>query len=68
MLWHAYGANTGEDEHRMGLNISYYPVWWNMYREGGHQPVWREVFECMPAEMQSLHRHRVVRTRSGLYE
>ena len=52
----------------MGLNISYYPVWWNMYREGGHQPVWPEVFERMPAEMQKLNRHRVGRTRSGLYE
>lgn len=67
-VWHANGANTSEDEHRMGLNIAYYPVWWNMYREGGHQPVWPEVFERMPDTMQELNRHRVGRTRAGLYE
>ncbi len=67
-VWHANGANTSQDEHRMGLNISYYPVWWNMYREGGHQPVLPEIFARMPAEMQALNQHRVGRTREGLYE
>ncbi len=67
-VWHANGANTSQDEHRMGLNISYYPVWWNMYREGGHQPVFPEVFARMPEEMKSLNQHRVGRSREGLYE
>lgn len=67
-VWHANGANTSADEHRMGLNISYYPVWWNMYREGGHQPVHPDVFERMPATMQALNAHRVGRSRAGLYE
>ena len=67
-VWHANGANTSEDEHRMEHNNSHYPVWWNMYREGGHQQTWPEVFERMLAEMQSLNRHLVGRTRSRLYE
>lgn len=67
-VWHANGANTSQSEHRMGLNISYYPVWWNMYREGGHQPVHPDVFERMPETMQALNRHRVGLAREGLYE
>ncbi len=66
--WHANGANTSPIAHRMGLNISYYPVWWNMYREGGHQPVLPEVFARMPSDMQALNRHRVGHTREDLYE
>ncbi len=67
-VWHANGANTSQNEQRMGLNISYYPVWWNMYREGGHQLVFPEVFARMPEEMKVLNQHRVGRTREGLYE
>ncbi len=67
-VWHANGANTSQDEHRMGLNISYYPVWWNMYREGGHQPVHPETYARMPPAMQALNAHRVGRQRQDLYE
>jgi ectoine hydroxylase-related dioxygenase (phytanoyl-CoA dioxygenase family) len=67
-IWHANGANRTSDQHRMGLNIAYYPAWWNLAREGGHQPVHPEVFERMPAELQALNRHRVGKGRSELYE
>jgi hypothetical protein len=52
----------------MGLNIAYYPAWWNCAREGGHQPVFPEVFEQMPKELQDLCRHKVGRHRSEVYE
>jgi ectoine hydroxylase-related dioxygenase (phytanoyl-CoA dioxygenase family) len=67
-LWHASGANTTTDQNRMALNIAYYPPWWNLAREGGHQPVSPEVFARMPPEMQELNRHRVGQHRAELYE
>jgi ectoine hydroxylase-related dioxygenase (phytanoyl-CoA dioxygenase family) len=67
-LWHGAGANTTEREDRIGLNIAYYPPWWNLAREEGHQPVWPEVFARMPAELQALTRHKVGRTRADVYE
>jgi ectoine hydroxylase-related dioxygenase (phytanoyl-CoA dioxygenase family) len=67
-LWHGAGANTTRDEDRIGLNIAYYPPWWNLAREDGHQPVWPEVFARMPAELQALTRHKVGRTRADVYE
>lgn len=67
-IWHANGANITADQQRMGLNIAYYPAWWNLAREGGHQPVLPEVFDRMPAELQQLNRHRVGKVRSELYE
>ena len=39
--WHQARANTSE-EVRIGLNIAYYPRWFNNWIEGGHQPVWPE--------------------------
>ena len=67
-VWHANGANTTLDQHRMALNIAYYPPWWNLAREGGHQPVWPETFERMPPELQSLTRNRVAKERGEIYE
>ncbi len=67
-IWHANGANTSDDQHRMGLNIAYYPAWWNCAREGGHQPVWPDVFERMPNELRELCRHKVGRERDDVYE
>ena len=52
----------------MALNIAYYPPWWNLAREGGHQPVWPETFERMPPELQNLTRNRVARERGEIYE
>jgi len=67
-LWHASGANMTTDQNRMALNIAHYSPWWNLAREGGHQPVLPEVFERMPPEMQALNRHRVGQHRAELYE
>ena len=61
--WHANGANTSADGHRMGLNFAYFPAWWNQEREGAH-PVLPEVFERMPKTLQELCRHRVGKVQS----
>lgn len=67
-IWHANGANTTTDQQRMGLNIAYYPPWWNLAREGGHQAIQPEVYARMPAELQKLNRNRVAQSRDELYE
>jgi ectoine hydroxylase-related dioxygenase (phytanoyl-CoA dioxygenase family) len=67
-VWHGQGGNTTTDQHRMGLNIAYYPPWWNLAREGGHQPVHPEVFERMPPELQELTRHKIGKQCSDIYE
>jgi ectoine hydroxylase-related dioxygenase (phytanoyl-CoA dioxygenase family) len=66
--WHGQGANTTRDQHRMALNIAYYPAWWNLMREGGHQPVLPETFARMPEYLQDLVRHKVARERADIYE
>jgi hypothetical protein len=58
MLWHGglfhmARANTSRDI-RVGLNIAYYPTWFNNWVEGGHQPVWPETYERMPENMKKL--------------
>jgi hypothetical protein len=50
-----------------GLPV-YYPPWWNLAREDGHQPVWPEVYARMPTELQALTRHKVGRTRADVCE
>lgn len=72
MLWHGgmfhiARANTS-DQIRVGLNIAYYPRWFNNWVEGGHQPVWPETFERMPPEMQQLCPGKLGRSRAELYE
>lgn len=67
-IWHGQGPNTTHDQHRMGLNIAYYPAWWNCAREGGHQPVFPETFAQMPETLQELVRHKVAKRRSDIYE
>ena len=66
--WHGQGANTTDDQHRMALNIAYYPAWWNLMREGGHQPVFPETFARMPEELQRLVHHKVAKRREDIYE
>jgi ectoine hydroxylase-related dioxygenase (phytanoyl-CoA dioxygenase family) len=66
--WHGQGANTTDNQHRMALNIAYYPPWWNLMREGGHQPVFPETFERMPENLQALVRHKVAKHRADIYE
>ena len=66
--WHGNGANTSKNQHRMALNIAYYPAWWNLMREGGHQPIYPEVFERMPESLQELVKHKVAKRREDIYE
>ena len=72
MLWHGglfhmARANTS-NEIRIGLNIAYYPPWFNNWVEGGHQPIWQETYDRMPEEMQRLCTGRRARHRSDVYE
>lgn len=67
-IWHANGANITTDQHRMGLNIAYYPPWWNLAREGGHQPIQPDVFARMPEALQKLNQHKVGKVRTELYD
>ena len=72
MLWHGGAfhiarANTS-DQIRVGLNIAYYPRWFNNWVEGGHQPVWPETFERMPPQMQQLCPGKLGQNRADLYE
>ncbi|NKB68916.1 MAG: hypothetical protein GKR89_17760 [Candidatus Latescibacteria bacterium] len=58
LLWHGGAfhqarANTGQSI-RVGLNIAYYPRWFNNWIEGGHQPLWPETYERMPAAYRAL--------------
>lgn len=66
-LFHMARANTS-DQIRVGLNIAYYPRWFNNWVEGGHQPVWPETYERMPPEMKRLCPGRLGRNRADLYE
>jgi ectoine hydroxylase-related dioxygenase (phytanoyl-CoA dioxygenase family) len=66
-LFHGAGANSSS-ETRVGLNIAYYPRWFNNWIEGGHQPVWPETFERMPEVMQSLCPGIRGRSRELVYE
>ena len=66
-MFHQSRANVS-DQIRVGLNIAYYPLWFNIWIEGGHQPVWPETFERMPPEMQQLCPGRLGRRREDVYE
>jgi hypothetical protein len=66
-MFHQSRANTG-DHIRVGLNIPYYPPWFNIWMEGGHQPVWPETYDRMPPEMQKLCPGRLARRRDDVYE
>ena len=66
-LLHLARPNTS-DQIRVGLNIAYYPRWFNNWIEGGHQPVWPETYARMPESMQQLCPGRLGRTRDDVYE
>ena len=58
LMWHggAYHqarANSGQSI-RVGLNIAYYPRWFNNWVEGQHQPLWPETHARMPVQYQAL--------------
>jgi ectoine hydroxylase-related dioxygenase (phytanoyl-CoA dioxygenase family) len=65
--WHQARANTSE-EVRIGLNIAYYPRWFNNWIEGGHQPVWPETYQRMPEAYRALCPGRQGHTREDMYE
>jgi len=65
--YHMSRPNTSTDI-RVGLNIPYYPRWWNVWMEGGHQPTWPETFERMPDAMKKLCAGRFGHTREEVYE
>ena len=65
--WHQARANTSE-EIRIGLNIAYYPRWFNNWIEGGHQPVWPETYQRMPEAYRALCPGRQGHTREDMYE
>jgi hypothetical protein len=72
MLWHGglfhmARANRSQ-EIRVGLNIAYYPRWFNNWVEGGHQPVWPETYERMPEEMKKLCPGLLGHSRAERYE
>lgn len=66
-LFHTARANRS-NQIRVGLNIAYYPRWFNNWVEGGHQPIWPETYQRMPAAMQRLCPGRLGRNRADLYE
>ena len=66
-LWHQARANTSQHV-RIGLNIAYYPRWFNNWMENGHQPVHPETFQRMPLAMQALCPGRRARSRDEAYE
>jgi hypothetical protein len=66
-LYHQARANTSQ-EIRVGLNIAYYPRWFNNWVEGGHQPIWPETYARMPEDMKALCPGLQGRNRNDLYE
>ncbi len=72
MLWHGglfhqARGNTSE-QIRVGLNVAYYPRWFNNWVENHHQPIWPETYERMPPEMQRLCTGRFGHSREECYE
>ena len=65
--WHQARANTSE-EIRIGLNVAYYPRWFNNWIEGGHQPVWPETYQRMPEVYRALCPGRQGHAREDMYE
>jgi ectoine hydroxylase-related dioxygenase (phytanoyl-CoA dioxygenase family) len=57
-IWHVNGANTTPNQTRVGLNIAYYPIWWNPLRDEDHQPIKKHVYENMPPQLQDMLRAR----------
>jgi ectoine hydroxylase-related dioxygenase (phytanoyl-CoA dioxygenase family) len=66
-LLHVARANRSSAV-RVGLNIAYYPRWFNNWIEAGHQPVWPETYERMPEHVRALCPGRRARSRDAAYE
>ena len=59
-IWHAGGANTTTDQHRLGLSIAYHAAWLEHGTGGGHWPsMKRSVRDRLPRRIQEMNR-RVV--------
>ena len=59
-IWHAGGANTTTDQHRLGLSIAYHAAWLEHGTGGGHWPsMKRSVRDRLPQRIQEMNR-RVV--------
>ena len=58
LMWHGGTFHTNcantTDQVRVGLNVSYFTRWYNIWSEEGHQPLWRETYDRMPKAMQKL--------------
>ncbi|MDE0006295.1 MAG: phytanoyl-CoA dioxygenase family protein [Rhodospirillaceae bacterium] len=54
-MFHMNGANVS-NEIRMGLNIAYYPPWFNRFVTEGEEPLWPETAARMPPELRKLMR------------
>ena len=72
MLWHGgllhLARANRSNTIRVGLNIAYYPRWFNNWMEGGHQPIWPETYERMSLQMKALCVPRRGHTRAKMYE
>lgn len=72
LMWHGgtlhMARGNAGDSVRVGLNVAYYPRWFNNWIENNHQPVWPETFERMPESMQQLCTGRQARSRDEAYE
>lgn len=56
-IWHAGGANTSRDQHRIGLSIAYHAAWLEHGTGGGHWPLMkRSVRDRLPARIQEMNR------------
>ena len=66
-LFHMVRPNRS-NQIRVGLNIAYYPRWFNNWIEGGHQPIWPETYARMPPEMKRLCPGLLGHTRAERYE
>lgn len=66
-LFHQARANAS-DQIRVGLNIAYYPRWFNNWIEDEHQPLWPETYDRMSPEMQSLCPGKLGHKREDVYE
>ena len=72
LMWHGGAFHmvraNRSDQIRVGLNVAYYPRWFNNWVENHHRPVWPETYERMPPQMQRLCTGRRVHAREEAYE
>ncbi len=72
LMWHGGTVHLARahrgDSIRVGLNVAYYPSWFNNWLENNHQPVWPETYASMPEVMQRLCTGRQAHSRAEAYE